>query len=75
MDFLVSHVVYHIEKTPTIKSASIRKYLEYKARVDVQFSESALEEVIKLIQKLISTAGKTRNERLACLNVDLFFVK
>ena len=32
------------------------------------------EEVIQLIQKLIATADKTKNERLACLNIDLFFV-
>ncbi len=37
--------------------------------------ESLREEVIKLIQKLISTSEKTKNERLACLNIDLFFVK
>jgi uncharacterized protein (TIGR02147 family) len=33
------------------------------------------EEVIQLIQKLIKTADKTKNEHLACLNIDLFFVK
>lgn len=33
------------------------------------------EEIILLIQKLMSTAQKTKDERLACLNIDLFFVK
>ncbi len=37
--------------------------------------ETFREEVVKLIQKLIKTAEKTTGERLACLNIDLFFVK
>lgn len=33
------------------------------------------EEAIKLIQKLVKVAGRTTNERLACLNLDLFLLK
>lgn len=33
------------------------------------------EEVIKLIQNLVTTVGKTKNERLACFSVDLFYLK
>lgn len=33
------------------------------------------EELVRFIQSLIKTVGKTKNERLACFNADLFFVK
>lgn len=51
--------------------------LMYTAPFTISNSDFGLlrEKIIQFIEQFIKTADKTKNERLACLNIDLFFVK